>query len=94
MRHVLICLIKIFSSESVNLVLKKKPVALKFDRINERMEYLDELINRQATGTPKELAAKLGLSERTVYRYIRHYIDKGYKIQFCRYKKSYKISGD
>lgn len=40
-----------------------------FDYFN-RMEYLDDLIRRKATGSPKELARKLSVSERTVYELI------------------------
>ena len=33
---------------------------------------LHEYINKERTGTPKELAKKLGVSERTVYSYISY----------------------
>jgi predicted DNA-binding transcriptional regulator YafY len=67
-------------------------MAMKFERFNERMEYLEDLIKRQATGTPKELASKLGLSERMVYRYIHYYIEKGNNIEFSRTKKTYRFT--
>ena len=41
--------------------------ALKFI---ERIERLHLLIRRRGTGTPKELARRLALSEATVYKYI------------------------
>ena len=31
---------------------------------------LDELIRNEQTGSPKELASKLGITERSVYNYI------------------------
>ena len=36
----------------------------------ERILRIDDLIRRRATGSPKELAAKLGVSERLVYDYL------------------------
>lgn len=36
----------------------------------ERIKRIDQLIRLRATGTPKELAQKLGLSRSTVYEYI------------------------
>ncbi len=32
---------------------------------------IDDMIYRKATGTPAELAEKLGVSERSLYRFIR-----------------------
>ena len=36
-----------------------------------RLITLDQLIQRKATGTPRELAQKLNISESTVYRLVR-----------------------
>jgi predicted DNA-binding transcriptional regulator YafY len=35
-----------------------------------RLEYLADLIRRKATGSPRELAEKVGVSERTIYDLI------------------------
>ncbi len=39
-------------------------------KLLQRLEYLDRLIRFKNTGTPTELAAKLGVSERTLYRLL------------------------
>ena len=36
----------------------------------ERLQRIDKLIQMRATGSPKDLAAKLGISERLVYHYL------------------------
>ncbi len=39
-------------------------------KLLQRLEYLDRLIRFKNTGTPTELAEKLGVSERTLYRML------------------------
>lgn len=56
----------------------------------DRVEYLDYLIRRKSTGTPKELAKKLGISERWLYellKELRH--DLGCPIKYSRSRRSY-----
>lgn len=52
---------------------------------HERMQRIDRLIHRKATGTPQELAAKLGLSRRMVFVYIQAMKDQGLSIRYCRF---------
>jgi len=54
-----------------------------------KLEYLDYLIKRKATGNPKELAHKLNISERGVYNYIGLLKELGASIKFCRKRNSY-----
>lgn len=59
--------------------------------INDLQRILD-LIERKATGTPKQLAKKLGVSKRTVVRMIGELRDKDHKIEFQRNKMSYTFT--
>lgn len=55
-----------------------------------RLITLDKLIQRKATGTPKELANRLNISESTVYRLVRVLReDMGLSVTFCNKNKSY-----
>ena len=59
-----------------------------------KLEYLDELIRRKATGSPEELAQKLRMCERGVYNYIRLMKDLGATIKYCRKRNSYYYQSD
>jgi len=54
-----------------------------------RFDRLHHLIRKKATGSPAELALKLGLSERAVFEYIRAMRDMGAPISFCAYRRTY-----
>lgn len=62
----------------------------------DRIQRLDHLIRKKCTGPPKELAAKLGISERWLY-YLMEELkqDLGCPIRYDRTKKSYfyKVDG-
>jgi hypothetical protein len=56
----------------------------------DRVEYLDYLIRSKSTGTPKELAEKLGISERWLYELLnelKHDFDC--PIKYSRRRRSY-----
>lgn len=58
-----------------------------------RIEQLDQLIKLNATGSPKELAFKLGISERAWYTLRDELIHEfGFPISYCRRKKTYYYS--
>ncbi|AQG78102.1 hypothetical protein [Spirosoma montaniterrae] len=58
--------------------------------IRNRFQYLDSLIRKRATGTPRELAQKLGLSERTWYKLRDELInDIGVPLAYCSVRKTY-----
>ncbi|MFC2187710.1 HTH domain-containing protein [Fulvivirgaceae bacterium LMO-SS25] len=59
----------------------------------ERTKYLIELIEKQKTGSPDELARRIGVSKRTVYRILedlKFFHPK--KIIYNHEKKSYIFS--
>ncbi len=47
-----------------------------------RLKTIDSLIQLKMTGSPKELAIKLEISERQVFRYIENLKEFGGKIEF------------
>jgi transcriptional antiterminator len=54
------------------------------------IQYLDFLIQRQATSKPKELAQKLAMSERNVYRYLEYLqTDCGLALDYNQTRQSY-----
>lgn len=57
--------------------------------IKDKIERLDHLIKLKATGSPKELAKKLDITERTVYRIIKQLKEMGCPIYFDKARKSY-----
>jgi len=61
-------------------------IAIKY--IN-RLKRIDQLIRLEATGNPKELASRLEISERQLYRYINDLKETGAKITFNHNINSY-----
>ncbi len=58
----------------------------------ERIKLLLELIEKEKTGTPENLARKLGISVRTLYRIIEELnSNNSFVIQYSSEKKSYII---
>ena len=55
---------------------------MNIDKYFERIERIDRLIRLKATGSPKEFAKKLGISESSLYEYLRYLKDKGGPIEF------------
>jgi hypothetical protein len=55
----------------------------------ERFQRLNLLISRKATGTPKQLAYKLGISKRMLHEYLLCMKDLGAEIHYCRQSQSY-----
>lgn len=59
-------------------------------KIYERMESVKRLIELKATGSPKMLAGKFSISERTVYRIIDDLrLITGKEIEYSNLHKSY-----
>ena len=54
-----------------------------------QLERLDALIRRKATGTPRELARKFSVSERTVYNLLETLRQMGAEIEYCHSRCSY-----
>jgi DNA-binding IclR family transcriptional regulator len=54
-----------------------------------QLERLDALIRRKATGTPRELARKFAVSERTVYNLLETLRQMGAEIEYSHSRCSY-----
>ncbi|WP_372489979.1 HTH domain-containing protein [Chitinophaga sedimenti] len=54
-----------------------------------RLEYLDNLICKRSTGTPKQLARKLNVSERSIRDHISLLKELGAPVRYCRQRNSY-----
>lgn len=50
---------------------------------------LDQFIRQKRTGSPSEFARKMGISERSLYEYLRVLKDLGAPIKFSRQDRSY-----
>ena len=61
----------------------------KFVEQLQQLQRLDALIRRKATGTPVILAAKFGVSERTIYNLIDILRSLGAEIAYSREMESY-----
>ncbi|MFZ2906534.1 MAG: HTH domain-containing protein [Cyclobacteriaceae bacterium] len=48
-----------------------------------------ELIEKQKTGTPEELAKKLGISRRMLFEYLTAVKANGMPVHYCRTRKRY-----
>ena len=62
--------------------------------IFHRLSRIDSLIRIKGTGTPSELAEKIGISERSTYEYLRLMKDFGAPVLYSRQRKSYYYKED
>lgn len=62
---------------------------MKFIEKLKVIERVDQLIRLKATGTPNELASRLGLSRSTVYEIIDCMKQMGADINYCKTKKCF-----
>ncbi len=62
---------------------------MNFSDFTKKREYLKKLITKENTGTATELAAKLQFSRRTLFNYLNLLREEGYKIDFCRHRRTY-----
>jgi hypothetical protein len=58
------------------------------DFLAKRKRFI-KLAQKKATGTPKELASKLNIQERVLYRFITSLKTDGLEFKYCRTIKSY-----
>jgi hypothetical protein len=59
-------------------------------KICQRLNYINYLIKQKATGSPKELAKKLGITERAWYKIRDELVnDLELPIEYCSYSQSY-----
>ena len=57
-----------------------------------RLIRLDHLIAHKSTGTPADCANKIGISERSLYDYLRILKDMGAPVRFSRDRRTYFYS--
>ncbi|MBN2596393.1 MAG: HTH domain-containing protein [Marinifilaceae bacterium] len=57
--------------------------------ILEKAEFIKEHAEKESTGTPTELAQRLNISERSLYRIISSLKNMGHPITYRRCKQSY-----
>ena len=62
---------------------------MKFIEQKERFERMHQLIKLKATGTPRQFANKLGVSESTLYELLNTTKELGAEIKYCRLNQSY-----
>lgn len=64
---------------------------MKFENYQEKLEQLKKLLTYSTTGSPKELAKKLNVSERTARRLIERLRMQNYLIRYCRKSNTYVL---
>jgi transcriptional antiterminator len=64
---------------------------MKFDEYQQRLNQLQSLVLYSNTGSPKDLAKKFKISERTVRRMVDQLKNKNNPIEFCRKSNSYVL---
>lgn len=62
---------------------------MEFIRQIERLQLMNKLIREQRTGSPEDLAERLGVSRRQLYVYLEYLKDMGVDIQFSRRLNSF-----
>lgn len=58
------------------------------------LAYLHELIIKGRAGMPSEIAKRLGIGERTLYRYLKRLKDMGAPLSFCRRCRRYVYTSE
>jgi predicted DNA-binding transcriptional regulator YafY len=59
----------------------------------QKLKYFIYLIEKKRTGTPSEVAEKLGISERTIYSYVKTLRDDlNAPIEFNSFRKTYEYN--
>ena len=63
-------------------------------RLIQRLNRLDHLISLKRTGNPSECATKMGVSERSLYDYLKLIKDMGAPVRFSRARGTYYYDVD
>ncbi len=58
-------------------------------KVRDLVETLHQQIESRSTGTPAELAQRMGFSERTIKRYIAQLRQMGAEISYCYQRNTY-----
>lgn len=62
---------------------------MEFIKQIERLQLLTKLVREQRTGSPEDLAERLGVSRRQMYVYLEYLNDMGVDIQYSRRLNSF-----
>lgn len=65
---------------------------MEFIKQIERLQLLNKLVREQRTGSPEELAERLGLSRRQLYCYLEFLKDYGIEIVYSRKTNSFIVN--
>ena len=57
----------------------------------EKVYFIKDLVSKESTGTPSELAERLDISERSLSRLLKTLKENNYPITYSRTKQSYII---
>ncbi|MDQ3844304.1 MAG: HTH domain-containing protein [Bacteroidota bacterium] len=68
-----------------------KATAMTYLEYSDKLERLKQLVEQKQAGTPEQLAKKLNVSERTLYRMIQRLRDHGYPITYNRTRCTYEV---
>ncbi len=67
---------------------------MNFRKYIERIKYLDDLIRKEKTGTPEELASRLSISRAQLYNIIDDLKDEGLSIHYTRKRSTFYYAGN
>jgi predicted DNA-binding transcriptional regulator YafY len=62
---------------------------MKIDKLQRKLERIDQLIRLKATGTPREFAKKLNISKSTVYEYLKDLKEIGADVIYDKNRNSF-----
>jgi predicted transcriptional regulator len=62
---------------------------MSFLKYIERLQRMDFLISRKATGTPDEFAEKIGLARSSLFQYLQEMKEMGINIRYSNTNRSY-----
>ena len=65
---------------------------MKFYEYQEKLNRIQELAEKKATGSPKELAIRMNMSERTLFRFVQNIKEQGIPMEYCRKTNTYYIN--
>jgi len=67
---------------------------MEFIRQIERFQLLNKLVKEERTGSPNDMAKKMGISKRQLYVYLEYLKDLGVEISFSRKLNSFIYTGN
>ncbi|HYV91430.1 MAG TPA: HTH domain-containing protein [Chitinophagales bacterium] len=65
---------------------------MRYIEYSKKLQAIKDMAEHRRTGTPRQLAEKLEVSERTAERMVEHLRDSGVPITYNRYRSSYEIN--